>query len=87
MKKFQSSQLMLEKIWLILDSIENASVIGCVSLRVERAPIKKFKPKEFLESISPPSCSGRYITKKPKLFKQSVKHEEKLFPINNFGCT
>ena len=36
-----------------LDSLDDKSIIGCISLRMERAPLKTFKPKEFLESISP----------------------------------
>ena len=40
------------KIWLIWTAWM-ISVIGCISLRMERVPLKTFKPKEFLESISP----------------------------------
>ena len=40
-----------------LDNIDNASIIGCVSLQMERALLKTFKPKEFLESISPTSLA------------------------------
>ena len=68
-----------------LDSIDNASVIVCISLRMERAPVKNFKLKGFLESISP-KVVFEDINKKQKCCTMS-EIKEKLFPINNFGCT